>query len=170
MRLWILAEEDYKLLQLEAISPVAMTGEASRMLNTEGKSRRSSQAQVPSGPGKQIWEAGIEAEAKASSFVSHAQALPRETVRPINRWPGSSNPGTASNTCTTAPLPGNSKNTVLWKCARLCTRHNNGYTNGKSSVPAPKELVLFLERETLRDNTPSGNASQSGRNNNKLMS
>lgn len=32
-------EEDYKLLQLEAISPVAMTGEASRMLNTEGESR-----------------------------------------------------------------------------------------------------------------------------------
>lgn len=32
-------EEDYKLSQLEAISPVAMTGKASRMLNTEGESR-----------------------------------------------------------------------------------------------------------------------------------
>lgn len=62
-------EEDYKLLQLEAISPVAMTGEASRMLNTEGESRRNSQAQVPSGPGKQTWETGIKAEAKAV-FIS----------------------------------------------------------------------------------------------------
>lgn len=32
-------EEDYKLLQLEAISPVAMTGKAGRTLNTEGESR-----------------------------------------------------------------------------------------------------------------------------------
>lgn len=58
-------EEDYKLLQLEAISPVAMTTEASRMLNIKGESRRNSQTQVPSGPGKQISEGGIEAEAQA---------------------------------------------------------------------------------------------------------
>lgn len=66
MRLWQrMLQEDYKLWQLEAISPIAMTAEASRMLNIEGESRRNSQAQVLSGPGKQIWEAGIEAEAKA---------------------------------------------------------------------------------------------------------
>lgn len=62
-------EENHKLLQLEAISPVAMTGEAGRMLNAEGESRRNSQAQVPSGPGKQIREAGIKAEAIAL-FIS----------------------------------------------------------------------------------------------------
>lgn len=58
-------EEDYMLLQLEAISPVAMTAKPSRMLNIEGESRRNSQAQVPSGPGRQIGKAGGEEEAKA---------------------------------------------------------------------------------------------------------
>lgn len=62
-------EEDYKLLQLEAISPVEMTGEASRMLNTEGESRME---QPNSGA---IWTrkadlgAGIKPEAK-SLFIS----------------------------------------------------------------------------------------------------
>jgi hypothetical protein len=49
---------NYKLSQLEAISPAAVTGEASRMLNTEDESRMGSQAQDPSGPRKHL-RAGI---------------------------------------------------------------------------------------------------------------
>lgn len=75
--------------------------------------------------------------------------MPRERLRTIDRWLGSSYTGNALNTCTTVLVQGSNKNAVFWELETLCQAFW-WVQEWENSAQVPKELAMFLQRETLK--------------------
>lgn len=125
-----------------------MTGRPAEGWTQEVRPGWSSQTQVPSGSGKHIGKRE-NLKQKTSCLVNPPQAMPRERLRTIDRWLRSGYTGNALNTCTMVSVQGGNKNAVFWELETLCQAFW-WVQEWENSAQAPKELAMFLQRETLK--------------------
>ena len=75
--------------------------------------------------------------------------MPRERLRTIDMWLGSSYTGNVLNTCTMVSVQGSNMNAVFWELETLYQAFWR-VQEWENSGRAPKELAMFLQIETLK--------------------